>query len=76
MAPNPPPVSPVSLLDKAARRLAQAITDEVTASRLTEYPAELEGIVAALELAAPAKVGPAGGSICWESRVVSAFLER
>ncbi len=39
-----PSITPDSLLDMAARarRLAQAITDKVTASRLTEYAEELE----------------------------------
>ncbi len=57
---NPP--SPASLLEEAARarRLAQAITDKVTASRLTEYAEELEARAAAVEPGRPFVATTAG----------------
>jgi hypothetical protein len=54
---TPPSVTPASLRDMAARarRLALAITDNVTASRLTEYAEELETQAAALDTATAAR---------------------
>jgi hypothetical protein len=75
----------------AQRRLAQAIADKVTASRLTEYAEELEGKAAALEVAAHRQksvrhhsansVGRSEGNReqsarCWNGNLLVAMLLR